>query len=93
MYKSQIAVRYKDRVNPYSMRVDREYKFENGYGKFNFVKMDKVKNMELGEVIEYMLDLYDFENFLKYLGKYKKASVVSIVAEKVKLIALSKKAA
>lgn len=91
MYQRQITVKYDDRINPYTMRIDRQYIFKNTYGKFNFLRTSEVKNMSLSEVIDYMLDVLSYQQFLEYIGKYKRSFLVKKISNKICNIAYEKR--
>ena len=91
MYEKQIRVKHDDKVNPYTMRVDRQFIFlNNKYGKFNFLKLQDVKKMTANEVLDYLLDVLSYEQFLEYIGKYKRAQIVKKIESKILAIAKEK---
>lgn len=91
MYSKQITVNYSERVNPYTCRLDKSFSFLQSE-KFKVIKLQDVKKMEFGDIIDYMLDIYDYVNFLKYIGKYKKAKIIEKIEAKVIDIAKEKRA-
>lgn len=90
MYEKQITVNYSERVNPYTCRLDKSFSFLQNE-KFKFIKLQDVKKIEFDEIIDYMLDIYDYINFLKYIGKNKKAEIVEKINLKVMAIAKEKR--
>ena len=90
MYQKQISIKYDDKVNPYTIRVGKQFIFKNKYGKFNFLKLQDVKKMTANEVLDYLLDILSYEQFLEYIGKYKRAQIVKKIESKILAIAKEK---
>lgn len=89
MYKKQISVNYSERVNPYTCRCDKSFSFLQNE-KFKFIKFKDLQEMGFSEILDYLLDVYDYINFLKYIGKHKKAKVVEKIETRIIAIAKEK---
>ena len=89
MYQKQIRVNYSERVNPYTCRCDKSFSFLQNT-KFKFIKLKDLQEMNFSEILDYLLDIYDYKNFLRNIGKHKKAEIIEKIETKIIAIAKEK---